>query len=61
MQAMIARGFIGDFRAPDILRFGFAPLYVGYREVWDAAEALRDILDSAAWRAPEFQRRARVT
>ena len=61
MQALIGRGVIGDFRAPDILRFGFAPLYVGHRDVWDAVEALRDVLATAAWDRPEFHRRAAVT
>ena len=61
MQALIARGTIGDFRAPDILRFGFAPLYLRYVDVWDAAEALTQILSSGAWDRPEFHRRAAVT
>jgi kynureninase len=61
MQALIARGVIGDFRAPDILRFGLTPLYVGYRNVWNAVEILRDILATEAWRAPAFNLRAAVT
>jgi kynureninase len=61
MQAMIEAGVIGDFRAPDILRCGFTPLYVGFEDVWRAAEALADILDGGAWRAPRFQVRSRVT
>jgi kynureninase len=61
MQALIARGVIGDFRAPDLLRFGFSPLYIRHVDVWDAAEALRDVLASGAWQRPEFQMRAAVT
>ena len=61
MQALIARGVIGDFRAPDILRFGFTPLYVSYADVWDAADALRGIIDSGIWQQPRFQARAKVT
>ncbi len=61
MQALIARSVIGDFRAPDILRFGFAPLYIRYVDVWDAALALVDVLKSRAWDRPEFKHRATVT
>ena len=61
VQALIARGVIGDFRAPDILRFGFAPLYVGYADVWRAVDALRDIMATQDWRRPEFMQRKAVT
>ena len=61
MQAMIARGAIGDFRAPDILRCGFAPLYTGFDDVWRAAEILREVMATEAWREPRFQVRAAVT
>jgi kynureninase len=61
MQALIARGVIGDFRTPDLIRFGFTPLYVRYVDVWDAAATLGEILEAAAWRQPEFQSRAAVT
>lgn len=61
MQALIARGVIGDFRAPDILRFGFTPLYVGFEDVWRAVDTLRDILVTGAWDDPVFHARAAVT
>ena len=61
MQALIARGVIGDFRAPDILRFGFAPLYVRHVDVWDAVEQLRDVLATRAWDRPEFMQSKAVT
>lgn len=61
VQAMIHRGIIGDFRAPDIARFGFSPLFLGYAEVWDAAHALADILASREWDQPRFRARAAVT
>ena len=61
MQALIARGIVGDFRAPDILRFGFAPLYTRFVDAWDAAAALADILKTGAWDRPDFHRRAAVT
>ena len=61
MQALIARAVIGDFRAPDLLRFGFAPLYVRYVDVFDAAAALIEVLASRGWDRPEFKRRAAVT
>jgi kynureninase len=65
MQALIARGVIGDYRettaGPGILRFGFAPLYLRFVDVWDAVEALRDVLATRAWDRSEFQQRKRVT
>jgi kynureninase len=61
MQALIARGVIGDFRAPDILRFGFTPLYTRYVDVWDAVERMRAVLQSGEWRDPRFAVRAAVT
>ncbi|GLZ88302.1 kynureninase [Metapseudomonas resinovorans] len=61
MQALIARGVIGDFRAPDILRFGFTPLYTRYVDVWDGVQALRDVLESGEWHRPEFIARKSVT
>ena len=61
MQALIKRGVIGDFRAPDILRFGLAPLYVGYVDVWNAVEALHQVLVGHEWQRAEFQTRETVT
>ncbi len=61
VQALIGRGVIGDFRSPDIMRFGFAPLYLGFRDVANAVDALRDMLASGAWRDPKFSTRALVT
>jgi kynureninase len=52
---------IGDFRAPDILRFGLAPLYVGHADIWRAVATLRDVMDSRAWDDPRYARRAAVT
>jgi kynureninase len=61
MQALIARGVIGDFRAPDILRFGLCPLYTRYTDLWDAVQILRAIMQSGEWRDPRFARRGKVT
>jgi kynureninase len=61
MQALIARGVIGDFRAPDLIRFGFAPLYLRFVDLWDAVEILRQVLQEQAWDRPEFKQRASVT
>lgn len=61
IQALIARGVVGDFRAPDVLRFGFTPLYTRYADVWDAVEQLRQVLESGEWRRPEFNQRRAVT
>ncbi len=61
MQALIERGVVGDFRAPDLLRFGFAPLYVRYVDVWDAAEALRSVIATGAYRTAANRARSLVT
>lgn len=61
MRALIDRGVIGDFRAPDVLRFGLTPLYLRYEDVWLAVNGLGEILDSGAWRRPEYSYRHAVT
>ena len=70
VQALIARGVIGDYRAgdparldamPHILRFGFTPLYIGFTEVWDAVEHLHQVLASGEWREARFNHKAAVT
>ena len=61
MQALIERDVIGDFRAPDVLRFGLTPLYLRYVDVWDAVAVLRDVMRTEAWRDPRFQQRSKVT
>jgi len=61
MQALIARGVIGDFRAPDLMRFGFTPLYTRFTDVVQAAAILAEILKSREWDQPRFKERAKVT
>ena len=61
MQALIARGVIGDYREPEVIRFGFAPLYNTFTEAWRAAEALGEVMTSGAWDKEAFRVRARVT
>jgi kynureninase len=61
MQALIARGVIGDFRAPDILRFGFTPLYVRYVDAWDAALHMQQVISTGEWQLPQFAQRRAVT
>ena len=67
VQALIARGVMGDFRAgdgqahKDILRFGLTPLYIGFEDVWNAVEHLRQVLQTAEWQKPEFNQKNAVT
>ncbi len=61
MQALIERGVIGDYREPDLIRFGFAPLYTGFAEVWRAVDILAELIDTRGHDQPRFRRRARVT
>ena len=61
MRALIDRGVIGDFRTPDLMRFGFAPLYTRYVDVFDAVRYLHDVLTSRAWERPEYATRLPVT
>jgi kynureninase len=61
VQALIAAGVVPDFRAPDVLRFGFAPLYVRHVDVFDAVRALREVLTTRVWDQPRFRVRALVT
>ena len=61
VQALIDRGVIGDFRAPNVLRFGFAPSYLRHVDVWDAVESLRLLLQTRGWDTPRFRQRQAVT
>ena len=61
VQAIVARGVIADFRAPDVLRFGFAPAYLRFTDVWDAVAALRAVMAEREWEHPGYRARAKVT
>lgn len=61
IQAMIARNIIADFRAPGAMRFGFSPLFVSHEDVWDAMEALNEIIETGSWDHPQFKTRSKVT
>jgi kynureninase len=61
VQALIARGVVGDFRAPDIARFGFSPLFLSFAAVWDAAQAVAEVLAKREYSLPQHQIRASVT
>jgi kynureninase len=61
VQALIARGVIGDYREPRIMRFGFTPLYTRFTDVWDAVQVLSEILEQKTWAQEQFQIRHSVT
>ena len=61
IQALMAKGVIGDFRKPDIMRFGLAPLYLRYTDIWDAVDALRDVLRSETYCRTKFREQKLVT
>ena len=61
MQALIARGVVGDFRAPDIMRFGFTPLFIDQGDVDSAITIIADVMTNRLWDQPEYKTRARVT
>ncbi|MFC7418933.1 kynureninase [Iodobacter arcticus] len=61
MQALIAKGVIGDYREPEVLRFGLTPLYLGYTDIWDAVDTLKDILDRKIWNTKTHHQRVVVT
>ena len=61
MQALISRGVIGDFRAPNLMRFGFAPLFLSYQDIHDAVKQLKQILESKEWNQEAFLQKSKVT
>jgi kynureninase len=61
VQALVARGVIGDFRTPDLARFGFAPLYVAHADVYDAVQQLVEVLDEQEYARPEYAAKKAVT
>ena len=61
MQALVARGVIGDYREPGILRFGFAPSYLRHVDIWDAVAALKDVMLTHEWDQPKYRQRRAVT
>lgn len=60
-QALIAEGVIGDFRAPDILRLGFSPLYLRYEDIWRSVQVLANIMETGRWQQEKFSQTSRVT
>ena len=61
IQALTDRGVIGDYREPEVLRFGLTPLYLSYTDIWDAVEILRDVLETRSWDVPAYRTRHAVT
>ena len=61
MQTLISHSVVGDFRQPNILRFGFSPLYMRFKDVWDAVICLREIMQTKEWQSEQFNKRGYVT
>jgi kynureninase len=61
VQALKARGVVGDFRSPDCIRLGIAPIYLSYENIWDAVLHLREVMDNREWERDSFRVRAAVT
>jgi kynureninase len=61
IQAMAEQGVIGDFREPDLIRFGIAPLYLRFTDVWFTANMLSDVVQTGSWDQPRYRQRAAVT
>ena len=61
MQALVDRGVIGDFRAPNIMRFGFTPLYLDDADIMAAVDIIENVLTNRLWDEPKYHARSRVT
>ena len=61
MQTLISHGVVGDFRQPNILRFGFSPLYMRFEDIWHAVICLRKIMQTKEWQSEKFHKRGHVT
>lgn len=61
MQALVSQSVVGDFRAPDVVRFGFAPLYLRFADIWHAVKRLEQVMHQEIWKDPRFGQRAKVT
>ena len=61
MQALIERGVIGDFRAPDIMRFGLTPLYLDQTDIVSACEIIEQVINGGLWQDPKYHQKSRVT
>ena len=61
MQTLISHGVIGDYREPNILRFGISPLYMRFEDIWEAIMCLKNIMESREWDSDQFKKRSYVT
>jgi kynureninase len=61
VQALIARGVIGDYREPEVIRLGVTPLYLSHVDIWQAVQHLKQVLHNQEWAQPQFHTRGQVT